>query len=121
MSLALFLDEDVQANILVRRLRAAGHDVLTVNEAHLGGSSDAEVLRFASSKNRLLLTRNPPDFFALHRQAPQHPGIVAVYQHNDPRKNLSYADIVAALGNLENSGTNQVGRFIVLNQYHWRV
>ena len=40
MSLKLFIDEDSLAKPLVKTLRKAGHDVVTVNEVGLGSQSD---------------------------------------------------------------------------------
>ena len=37
----LLMDEDSQSRVLVSFLRAAGHDVLTVNEAGIAGSPDS--------------------------------------------------------------------------------
>lgn len=53
---------------VVEFLRAMGHDVLTAREA--GNANlripDEEVLAFAASSNRAVLTRNRRDFMQLH-------------------------------------------------------
>jgi predicted nuclease of predicted toxin-antitoxin system len=66
LSLFLLLDEDSQAKALVGLLKAAGHDVLTVNGAGIAGSPDDAVLKYAHTEGRVLLTRNCNDFQELH-------------------------------------------------------
>lgn len=64
---------------VVEELRRLGHDVLTVAETGRANQqmSDPEVLEFAITESRAVLTHNRKDFFALHRQRPRHAGIVA--------------------------------------------
>jgi predicted nuclease of predicted toxin-antitoxin system len=60
-------------------LRRLGHDVLTSLEAGNANASvpDPEVLSFASSRQRILLTHNRRHFLQLHsRRTEQHYGIV---------------------------------------------
>jgi hypothetical protein len=63
---------------VVERLRALGHDVLTIQEAGKADQAlpDEEVLAFASREQRALLTLNRLHFIRLHRQQPGHAGIV---------------------------------------------
>jgi hypothetical protein len=103
----------------VRLLEAAGHDVTTVNAESLQGLDDGAVLRQATASGRVLLTRNAADFLALHQANLTHAGVVAIYQDADPTKNMSYAEIVRALGNLESSGVPVAGAFHVLNAFRW--
>lgn len=63
----------------VRELRRLGHDVLTSHEAGNANRSipDEEVLRFAASQQRVLLTQNRLHFLRLHQRAViAHAGIV---------------------------------------------
>jgi hypothetical protein len=113
------LDEDSQGRILVRRLREAGHDVLTVGEAELEAPTDAEVLAHARKELRVLLTRNVRDFLALHTIDPMHPGILGEHQDRDPAKNMSEGDIVRAIENLQKSGWNLTGQFVALNAWNF--
>jgi len=53
-----------------------GHDVLTVQEAGNAGFSDPEVLAFAVSNVRAVLSQNRRDFIQLHIQQPDHAGII---------------------------------------------
>ncbi len=59
-------------------LRALGHDVLTVKEAENAdkGIPDEEVLAFAISQERSILTINRVDFIRLHRRDSSHFGII---------------------------------------------
>jgi predicted nuclease of predicted toxin-antitoxin system len=59
-------------------LGTLGHDVLTVQEAGNAGLGipDPEVLAFAVSNERAVLTLNRFDFIRLHRLQPNHAGII---------------------------------------------
>jgi uncharacterized protein with PIN domain len=63
---------------VVEALRLLGHDVLTVLETGNAGVSwsDENVLGFAISQNRILLTMNRRHFRRLQSQVPKHAGIV---------------------------------------------
>ncbi|HET6884049.1 MAG TPA: DUF5615 family PIN-like protein [Pirellulales bacterium] len=64
---------------VVDELRRLGHDAITVAESGRAGQkmSDEEVLEFAISQGRAVLTLNRKHFFRLHWSRPQHAGIVA--------------------------------------------
>jgi hypothetical protein len=64
---------------IVRRLRARGHDVLTVQEAGRSNQEipDEQVLADATALNRAVLTLNRKDFKRLHRLQPDHAGIIS--------------------------------------------
>jgi len=71
---------------VVEELRKLGHDVLTSLDAGRANQSipDDEVLQFATSMNRVLLTLNRRDFIRLDRDAGgQHAGIVVCTQDSD--------------------------------------
>ena len=114
----LLLDEDTQANLLVRLLREAGHDVETVTEAGMTGKADPDVLAYARRTQRVLLTRNGRDFLRLHQADSAHMGILVEHQDADAAKNMTYRQIVAALGKLGESGWSLVGEFVGINA--WR-
>ncbi len=105
LPLRLLADECIQHKILVARLRAAGHDVITASEAGLIGKRDEAVFQYAINNNRLVFTTNCIDFvelsFVKSAKAETHPGILLLYQHNDPTKDMSYDDIVLAIATLE--------------------
>lgn len=119
MSLSLLLDEDSQAKYLVNLLRAADHDVVTVNDVGIMGFSDDKVLDYARQYNRILVTRNCDDFQELHQANPLHPGILAVYRDAEPIKNMSYQSIIKAIDNLEVAGLVLENQFITLNQWNY--
>lgn len=62
----------------VIELRRLGHDVLTVAEAGYAEQAipDEEVLAFAVSLERAVLTINRKHFIKLHRAQPNHAGII---------------------------------------------
>jgi len=65
----MLLDEHYSPEI-ARRLRAMGHDVVSVKERKdLIGLPDAEILRRMTNEKRTLLTNNVADFMALADQA----------------------------------------------------
>ncbi len=74
----LYADEQFPRRV-IEYLRALGHDVLTVQEAGKANLKipDDEVLAFAVSEDRAVLTLNRDDFFRLHRLQPEHCGIIA--------------------------------------------
>ncbi|MBN3899752.1 MAG: DUF5615 family PIN-like protein [Nostoc sp. NOS(2021)] len=63
---------------VVELLRTLEHDVLTVQEAGNAerGIPDDEVLAFATSQERSILTINRDDFIRLHRRNSNHFGII---------------------------------------------
>ena len=62
----------------VLRLRELGHDVLTIHETGRSGQqmSDAEVLDFATSEGRAVVTLNRRHFIRLHGERPDHRGVI---------------------------------------------
>ncbi len=63
---------------VVEALRSVGHDVLTSLEAGRANQRipDEEVVRYATSEGRAVLTLNRRDFVHLHAARPGHAGIV---------------------------------------------
>ena len=119
MPLRLLIDEDTQAALLVKLMRNAGHDVITVNEANLTGQPDFVVLDSAKTLDRLLLTLNCDDFEELHILNSNHPGIFVVYQDADRTKNMTFKDIVRSIANIEAAQIPLANQFIVLNQWNY--
>ncbi|MGB6450233.1 MAG: DUF5615 family PIN-like protein [Steroidobacteraceae bacterium] len=112
------MDEDSHARAQLDVLRGDGHDVVASGELDKNGTPDPEVFDLAQSLARVLLTHNAEDFCDLHRERPDHRGIMAVYRDADPRKNMNRARIAAAIRRLETSGVTIAREFHVLN--HWR-
>jgi hypothetical protein len=121
LSLAIYLDDCAFSHQLRQRLIQAGHRVQIPAEAHppLTGAADQVHFAYCQKTNQVLLTMNPADFLDLHQQDADHPGILAVYQDHDPTKDMSYAGIVQAIANLEQTGVPIAGRFWVLNAFQW--
>jgi Domain of unknown function (DUF5615) len=89
----LYADEDFDLRVVLQ-LRTLGHDVLTVQEAGQGnqGIGDADVLAFAISQARALLTFNRRDFIRLHRWTGRHRGILVCTRDSDPSALASRID-----------------------------
>ena len=62
----------------VEELRRLGHNVLTVQETGKADRStpDEEILAFSKASDCILLTLNRKHFIRLHRQQPDHLGII---------------------------------------------
>ena len=69
----------------VKILRDFGHDILTSADAGNANQRipDEDVLLFAISQDRILLTLNRRDFIQLHRLNSIHSGIVICTEDND--------------------------------------
>jgi hypothetical protein len=63
---------------VVAELRRLGHDVLTIQEVGQAENAvpDEEVLAFAFSEKRAVLTLNRKHFIKLHDRHPDHAGII---------------------------------------------
>jgi hypothetical protein len=78
----LLLDEMLSGDIAAQ-LRAKGHDVVAVVEdPALVGTPDEELLAYAASTGRLLVTANVRDFAAIHAswgsRGRSHPGLIYI-------------------------------------------
>lgn len=60
----LYADEQFPRQV-VQNLRSLGHDVQTVQKAGNAGLPDEDVLAFATSEHRAVLTINRRDFFQM--------------------------------------------------------
>jgi predicted nuclease of predicted toxin-antitoxin system len=80
----LYANENFPFQVVVA-LRQRGHDVLTVREAGQDNQriDDPAVLAFATTAKRVLITLNRRDFMRLHRQQPDHAGIVVCTEDPD--------------------------------------
>jgi hypothetical protein len=81
---ALYANENFPRQV-VEGLRRRGHDVLTTQEAGNAGRGvpDEEVLAFAKRTSRTVVTLNRRDFIRLHREVPDHAGIIVCTQDED--------------------------------------
>lgn len=117
MTLRLLLDECAHSHRLHHLLRDEGHEVVIPREVGLSGEDDEVVFAYAREHDLAVLTKNPRDFEFLHALHPSHAGIFAVYQDNDPKRDLADLDIVRALTNLLMSGVPLPNEVHNLN--HW--
>ena len=80
----LYADENFDFPV-VQELRHLGHDVLTVNEAGKAGRKipDEQVLAYAISLGRTVITFNRWDFASLHKKDPTHQGIIICTRDDD--------------------------------------
>jgi hypothetical protein len=80
----LYADEQFPLPV-VERLRAKGYDILTVKDAGKANQQipDDDVLAFATSQDRAVITQNRRDFIWLHNQGFNHAGIVACTKNLD--------------------------------------
>ncbi len=110
MALNLYLDDCSNSDLLAALLGQAGHQVVrpTDNGVGLEGEDDPVHFAFAAAHGLTIITKNPADFKALHDLHQRHSGILAVYQDNDLSRDMSSADIVRTIRNLEEAA--QQGR-----------
>jgi predicted nuclease of predicted toxin-antitoxin system len=82
--MALYVDENFPLRV-VEELRRLGHDVLTAFEDGRANQSitDSDLLARAIANNRAVLTLNRIDFKRLHRQTPNHAGIIICTEDAD--------------------------------------
>jgi hypothetical protein len=97
----LYADEQFP-RVVVELLRALGHDVLTVQEASNAnlGIPDGDVLAFAVTKERAVLTLNRIDFIRLHASQPNHAGIIVCKDDQQDRQRMA-TRISEAISNVE--------------------
>jgi predicted nuclease of predicted toxin-antitoxin system len=77
----LLADENAPFPLVVA-LRAAGADVMTAREAGLVNTPDHVVLASATAASRTVLTHDR-DYIRLHKQDPNHAGIVYATADDD--------------------------------------
>lgn len=112
----LCLDENLRSKELRSRLLADGHEVVDPDL----GSTDPDVWAFAQRQTAVVLTGNAVDFVRLARDSEHHAGLLLVYRDNDPGRDMSSADIAAAVGNVDAAYSGAIdGQVLVLNQFRW--
>jgi hypothetical protein len=126
VALNVYLDDCSNSDLLANLLRQAGHWVVrpTDDEVALEGEGDQVHFDFAAAHGLAIITKNPADFKALHDLDQRHSGILAVYQDNDRSRDMSNADIVMAIRNLEEAvhqgGPPIRGAFHIVNDWRYR-
>jgi predicted nuclease of predicted toxin-antitoxin system len=118
----LYLDDDSINPLLVKFLRADGHDVQLPANVGLAGKTDPAHLRYSIKSNRVLLSHNHDDFQALHylvtESTGHHPGILMVRRDNDVSRDLTPRGIALAVNKIAASGMVLRDKFQIVNQ--WR-
>ena len=89
----LYADENFPAPVSLA-LRQLGHDVLTVQQAGQANLKipDEDVLAYAVSQQRAVVTHNRRHFVRLHRLATRHLGIVICTRDDDHQALASRID-----------------------------
>ncbi len=120
MSLRLYLDDCAYSKRLYQILSEAPYSYFVVlpEDADLTGARDNTHFAYAQAHDLIIVTKNPNDFVALHHTDPDHPGIFAVYQDNDPR-DMSDDDIVQAIQNIVDAAVPIVGAVHSLNRWRY--
>ena len=93
----LYADENFSKPVVLL-VRAAGHDVVTVQERGNDRSPDPDVLAQGTAEGRAVLTINRRHFWILHQTTPGHAGIVSCTRDNDAAALATriHAELIAA-------------------------
>lgn len=116
--ICLYLDEDTIKSALVKALRNADLNVITVVDADMLGRSDEEQLNWSTQQKRVIYSFNIGDFCKLHRdymvEGKTHAGIILApqQQYSIGRQLTALLRIVAA-----NSSEDMTNQLIFLNSY----
>lgn len=117
----LYIDDDSAEGVLVKLLRAAGHDVVVPKDIGFAGRDDSQHMQQAVAGSRVMLTKNYDDYQNLHDLilicGGHHPGILVVRQDNDKNRNMSPHGIVVAIANLIARSVPLPDSYHILNWY----
>lgn len=112
----LYIDEDLASKELVARLTRNGHDLVPT----VRGASDSVAWARAQEESAAVVTANVRDFVALGREASHH-GLLLLYREADPTKNLTIAEVAAAVEHVQAAlGPELNGQVVALNHYRSR-
>ena len=104
----LYLDDDLDGNVLIGLLQHAGHEVVSPRAVGTRGVHDPVHLRYAADHDLVLLTANAKDFLALHVQWQQdgqeHSGMLLIYRENNPQRDITFQEVARAVSRLEQAG-----------------
>ena len=118
----IYLDDDLDSNILNRPLSQSGHLVISPRAIGNKGLTDEEHLQYAANNLLVVLTANSQDFVRLHQiwlsQSLQHAGVLVVYRENNPARDMSFGDISSGVTRLEQAGVPIASNIHNLN--FWR-
>ena len=117
----LYLDDDIDANVLIRFLQEEGHEVISPRAVAMRGAEDEAHLQYAAIRQCAIVTTNVRDFLTLHQtwqeEGRHHAGILALYRENNPRRDMTYAQIAWAISRLERAGLPLQNTFHNLNMW----
>lgn len=119
MSLRLLLDENSSEHRLTSMLRAAGHDVVWLQDLALYGTRDDDVLLIAHEKKRVLYTRDR-DFLGLSKNIKSHSGIIFEYRMNRAG-DMTRHQIIKAFATIEKQFSSLTNQILILNSFGTRV
>lgn len=110
ITIRLYLDEDLDSDLLISILREEGFVVISPREIGMRRKNknrkvtDEMHLAFAVSKQCILLTHNTDHFLALHnnwrKKDINHYGIILIHKYNNPGKDMAPGQIVRAIYNI---------------------
>ena len=116
--ICLYLDEDTIKNALVKALRNADLDVMTVADVGMLGYSNEEQLIWSTEQKRVIYSFNIGDFCRLHHdymiQGKTHTGIILApqRQYSIGRQVIGLLKLVAA-----RPAEDMINQLIFLNSY----
>ena len=118
----LYLDDDLDGNVLIGLLQYAGHEVVSPRAVGTRSVRDPAHLRYAADHDLVLLTANAKDSLALHEQWQQdgqaHAGMLLVYRENNPQRDMTFQEIAQAVSRLDQAGIPLQNAYQNLN--FWR-
>ena len=118
----IYFDDNSASPLLATLLGNAVHDVQLPRHSGLIGKDDAEHFRFAIIEDRVCITQDHDDFKNLHKlvidSGGHHPGVLVVHRDNNPKRDMTYGDIVRAIRKSMAAGLPVLDDYKVLNQ--WR-
>jgi len=125
MALVIYLDDNIDDDELIARLRKAGYGVVSPRQAGTSGCKDLEHLAYAAEHGYVLLTADAKEFAEKwHKQwleeGRSHAGILVIHYERDVSKNMSYEDIIRAIDNLVAAGMPLDNEVYSLNQWRYR-
>jgi hypothetical protein len=112
----LLIDEDSASKELVARLEGHSHQVVPP----VRGVSDERCWDYAQGLAVPLLTMNAKHFIPLAENSGGHHGLLLVYRHNDPSRDMTAAMVATAVQRIDYAYPGGVLNLILsVNQFRW--
>ena len=103
----LYLDDDLDGNVLIGLLQHAGHEVVSPRAVGTRGVADHDLV---------LLTANAKDFLALHAQWQQdgqeHAGMLLIYRENNPQRDMTFQEVARAVSRCDGHDLSHPGHAV---------